>query len=97
MMYNLALTFIKLSILYQYYRLFVSRYMRYGIYIVSTIVIAYGIETLLTTIFTCIPVRGYWDMTLEPQGKAKCLDRFRWVTLHLTMYHLSKYANTTGT
>jgi len=76
MTYNLSLTFIKLSILYQYYRLFVSRYMRYSVYIATAIVICFGLDTLLTTVFTCSPIRAYWDPTLEPQGKAKCLNRF---------------------
>ena len=76
MTYNLSLTFIKLSILFQYYRLFVSRYMRISVYIATVIVIGFGIDTLLSTVLTCSPVRAYWDPTLEPQGKAKCLNRF---------------------
>jgi len=74
--YNFGMIVVKLSILCQYRRLFISRYMKWAFWIATTFVIAYGLDIIITSIIPCKPIRGFWDVTLEPQGLAKCLPRF---------------------
>ncbi|KAL6708296.1 hypothetical protein ACN47E_003220 [Coniothyrium glycines] len=69
--YNLSLTFTKISILLQYGRIFTVREMRIPLHITMAICIAWGITTILTSIFTCVPVNAYWQI-LE-QAKATCI------------------------
>lgn len=59
--YYLALTFTKISILIQYYRLLVYRKTQIAIWIASGIVAAYGIVTVFDSIFLCTPVSRFWD------------------------------------
>ncbi|CAO2648301.1 Nn.00g075680.m01.CDS01 [Neocucurbitaria sp. VM-36] len=70
--YNISLTFTKVSILLQYGRIFTLREMRIPLHVVMGICVAWGITTLFTSIFTCVPVRAYWKI-LE-QSSAKCID-----------------------
>ncbi|KAF2737808.1 hypothetical protein EJ04DRAFT_590519 [Polyplosphaeria fusca] len=71
--YCASLTFTKLSILLQYRRIFTYKEMRMTIYIIFGICVALGIESVLTGIFTCVPVDAFWN--LEKQSTAICLDR----------------------
>ncbi len=69
-MYCAALLFIKLSFLFQYYRvLAVQTRMRY-IYIASIVVVGgWALSQVLVGIFACNPVSGFWDSSI----KAKCI------------------------
>jgi hypothetical protein len=46
--------------------------MRIPIYVVMGICVAYGIESVITGIFTCIPIDAFWDVMKKPS--AKCLS-----------------------
>ncbi|KAF2830466.1 hypothetical protein CC86DRAFT_284143 [Ophiobolus disseminans] len=70
--YCISLTLTKISILLQYRRIFTLREMRISIYVVMGICVAFGIESVTTGIFTCIPVDAFWDLTKRPT--AKCLN-----------------------
>ncbi|KAF2005282.1 hypothetical protein P154DRAFT_425083 [Amniculicola lignicola CBS 123094] len=70
--YNLALTFTKVSILVQYHRIFATRHFRIICRSVLGVVAAYGIWTLLGSIFICTPVAFFWDKTI-PGGT--CLNQ----------------------
>ncbi|KAF3034909.1 hypothetical protein E8E12_005569 [Didymella heteroderae] len=71
--YNISLTVTKISILLQYYRIFTLREMRIPVYIALVIVSAWGIATLFTSIFSCVPVDAYWKVT--EQASATCVNR----------------------
>ncbi|KAI8215591.1 Satratoxin biosynthesis SC1 cluster protein 4 [Colletotrichum sp. SAR11_239] len=78
--YNIALLCIKLSFLFQYYRIMAVPKMR-RIYAVAIVVVgAWAVSQLLIATFTCIPVEGFWDKTIkaycipnQPQWKQKLL------------------------
>jgi hypothetical protein len=71
----------KVSILLQYGRIFTVRSMRIPLHIVMAICVLWGITTVFTSIFTCVPVYAYWDV-LE-QSTAKCLDSKTYVETQL--------------
>ncbi|KAF2183652.1 hypothetical protein K469DRAFT_505625, partial [Zopfia rhizophila CBS 207.26] len=62
--YNLSLVAIKLSILFQYLRICVTITERRVCYGLIGFVIAYGIMTFFSGIFTCSPVEYFWDKTI---------------------------------
>ncbi|PVI04189.1 hypothetical protein DM02DRAFT_716378 [Periconia macrospinosa] len=71
--YCASLTFTKLSILSQYRRIFTYKEMRSAIFIVFGIVAVHGIESVLTGVFSCVPVDAFWDAAKKPT--ARCLDK----------------------
>lgn len=60
-MYNFGLTFVKVSIILQYLRIAVARAVRIGCYAFLAFVVAYGIETFFSGLFTCVPVSKFWN------------------------------------
>ncbi|KAF2183865.1 hypothetical protein K469DRAFT_581164 [Zopfia rhizophila CBS 207.26] len=70
--YCMSLALTKISILLQYRRIFSVKEMRLPIYIVMGICVAYGIVTVVTGIFACIPVDAFWDVRKKPT--ARCVD-----------------------
>ncbi|KAK6524936.1 hypothetical protein TWF281_011826 [Arthrobotrys megalospora] len=70
--YNLGLTLTKVSILFQYLRLFPVGNVPLACKITAAVVICYGIECFFTGIFTCVPIEGFWNVTLTT---AKCLPK----------------------
>ncbi|KAF2633299.1 hypothetical protein BU25DRAFT_327471, partial [Macroventuria anomochaeta] len=77
--YNISLTITKISILLQYHRIFTLREMRIPVYVALAIVSAWGITTLFTSIFSCVPVDASWKVT--EQASATCVNRMAlWYT-----------------
>ena len=77
-MYNLSLTFTKMSILLQYLTIFPTRRFRIACYVVLGFVSSYGVWTLFGNIFMCTPVAFFWNKAI-PDGK--CLNQFAvWFT-----------------
>ena len=69
-----------MSILIQLHRIFgISRGMYYATLIGMAVVMAYGIESVTTGIFTCTPIRAYWDLTIQPT--ARCLPEYKYAQL----------------
>ncbi|KAI1407099.1 hypothetical protein F5Y13DRAFT_134916 [Hypoxylon sp. FL1857] len=61
----------KISLLALYYRIFyVSRTLRIAVWIMTGLLVSWGIGVFFTSIFTCDPIRGFWDLTIG----AKCID-----------------------
>jgi len=69
--YLLGLTFTKLSILYQYLRIAVSKPLRMVCWILVGITIANGVQNFITAIFTCAPIHYFWDQ----KGNGRCMNR----------------------
>ncbi|KAK4148785.1 hypothetical protein C8A00DRAFT_19442 [Chaetomidium leptoderma] len=64
-LYCSALLFLKLTFLFQYYRVLAVQKMR-NIYIGSIIVVGgWALSQVLVGIFICTPIAGFWDSTLD--------------------------------
>ncbi|KZM24640.1 uncharacterized protein EKO05_0008579 [Ascochyta rabiei] len=70
--YNISLTITKISILLQYHRIFTIHKMRIPVYAALAMTSVWGLTLLFTSIFSCIPVEAFWEVT--EQGNAKCVD-----------------------
>ncbi|KAK3936507.1 hypothetical protein QBC46DRAFT_232453, partial [Diplogelasinospora grovesii] len=67
--YTSSLMVIKLTFLFQYYRVLAVQNMR-NIYIAAIIIVgAWGLSQALIGIFICTPISGFWDSTI----KATCI------------------------
>ncbi len=65
MLYCSALFFLKMAFLFQYYRVLAVQKMR-NVYIGSIIVVGgWALSQVFVGIFTCNPVSGFWDSTVE--------------------------------
>ncbi|KAF2453666.1 hypothetical protein BDY21DRAFT_292640, partial [Lineolata rhizophorae] len=71
--YNFGLSFTKLSIMLQYLRIFASKSMRRACFVFLGVVILYGLWTVLTAIFGCIPIAYFWDRSIDG---GKCLPNY---------------------
>ena len=63
--YSFGMPLIKISILLLYRSLFPSRRLRIGTNILAGIVVAWGIAVFFVSVFTCSPVNGFWDSTIQ--------------------------------
>lgn len=72
-LYYCALGSIKIALLLQYRRIFASK-LRRTINIALLIIGPWSIGLVLLSIFTCLPIRGYW----EKDTKATCIPTFQW-------------------
>ncbi|KAF9881889.1 integral membrane protein [Colletotrichum karsti] len=71
-LYALAITFSKLSILFLYLRLSPQVWFRRGVYCLIAIVCGYSIVYILLNILACVPVRATWDLTITDKT---CIDQ----------------------
>lgn len=60
-----GLALIKWSVLAMYYRLFPTRFMKWGYCILGAMNGAWWIAVAITTIFQCTPIHKYWDTTVS--------------------------------
>jgi hypothetical protein len=71
-MYCAALFAIKMTFLFQYYRILAVQKLR-RVFIAAIVIIgAWSISQLLIGIFICWPIRGFWDSTVQ----AKCIPNY---------------------
>lgn len=63
--YATALVIIKLSILFQYRRLLVTREDRRKIWVLMGVVTSFGLFIIFSSTFTCVPVEKFWDNIIE--------------------------------
>jgi len=70
-MYNLALTFSKLSIICQYMRIFTQKNVVKLCRAMVGVLIVYGMWTVIGSALMCIPVSHFWDLSLN----GKCMNR----------------------
>ncbi|KAH8703370.1 hypothetical protein BGW36DRAFT_369246 [Talaromyces proteolyticus] len=69
--YSFTMSAVKLSVLVMYYRIFIDRPTRIGIYIVGTFVTSWLLASIVANIFQCVPVAKYWNTTLP----GHCMNR----------------------
>ncbi|OTA92446.1 hypothetical protein M434DRAFT_387244 [Hypoxylon sp. CO27-5] len=69
--YSVGFTLIKLSIMALYRQLFPTRLMFICTRLLAIFVIMWGVALTLVSIFSCNPIRGFWDIDLEDK---KCID-----------------------
>ncbi|KAL4904956.1 hypothetical protein BDW74DRAFT_24163 [Aspergillus multicolor] len=63
-LYNASLVFTKISLLFQYLRIFPSYKFRIICYIVMGVVIAYSTWAIISGFVNCVPVAKFWDRDL---------------------------------
>ncbi|KAI1136502.1 hypothetical protein F5Y05DRAFT_110213 [Hypoxylon sp. FL0543] len=68
--YSVGFTLIKLSIMALYRQLFPTRLMFICTRFLAAFVIMWGLALTLVSIFSCNPIRGFWDIDIG----AKCID-----------------------
>lgn len=68
-MYCCSLLFMKMSFLFQYYRVLAVQHMRIVYLVAIFIVGGWALSQVLVGIFICTPVQGFWDSTIE----SKCI------------------------
>lgn len=72
-LYYCGLGSIKMALLLQYRRIFASK-LRRVINIALLVIGSWSIGLVMLSIFTCLPIRGYW----EKETKATCIPTFQW-------------------
>jgi len=73
--YGANLTFVKISILLMYIRIFPTRFIRTSTWVITTILLLWWIIVLFFTIFQCSPIAYAWDKTIVlTNPKAHCLN-----------------------
>jgi hypothetical protein len=76
--YYLSLTFIKISVLLQYLRIFTIRSFRIACWSILVLVALFSFWTFFGSIFLCTPVAFFWDKTIKD---GKCLNEYAvWFT-----------------
>ncbi|KAI0022476.1 hypothetical protein F4780DRAFT_173677 [Xylariomycetidae sp. FL0641] len=71
LLYNIALLFIKMTFLFQYYRVVAQVQKLKIIYIVAMVLVGgWTLSQVILIGFLCLPIQGLWD----PSVKAMCLD-----------------------
>lgn len=68
--YYLALCFVKLSIIFQYLRIFPNRRFRRACFILISIIVGWTMWAFLSALFACWPIHSFWD-----GSKGTCLNR----------------------
>lgn len=69
-LYSICLPLIKISILLLYRSIFPTYGFTVATNVVGAFVIAWGTACLLVSIFSCVPIRGFWDITTP----SKCIS-----------------------
>jgi hypothetical protein len=69
--YYLALMFTKLSILFQYLRIFPEKRFRFWCFTVMAVIVGWTGWAFFSALFACWPIRHFWDMTVP----GVCLNR----------------------
>ncbi|KAH9905111.1 hypothetical protein F4778DRAFT_728772 [Xylariomycetidae sp. FL2044] len=71
LVYSCLSPLVKLSILALYYRIFfVSRTFRIAVWVMTALLIGWGVSVFVASIFSCDPIRGFWEVEIG----AKCFD-----------------------
>lgn len=63
--YNLTLATIKLTFLFQYYRVLSIHKMKRVIWALGTVIMLWAVSQLLVVIFSCSPVDKFWNTDVE--------------------------------
>jgi len=68
-LYSIALTSTKISILTLYHGLFPGKTFTQLLYGLGAFCIAWGISVFFVAIFSCTPIHGFWDILMQPPPK----------------------------
>uniref|UniRef100_A0A4E9EEJ9 Rhodopsin domain-containing protein n=1 Tax=Gibberella zeae TaxID=5518 RepID=A0A4E9EEJ9_GIBZA len=69
--YGLSCAVSKIAVLTMYYRIFsTSRLLRYSTWVMSAMIASWGVAVVFVSIFSCNPIRGFWDKTIA----SRCID-----------------------
>ncbi|KAL5345433.1 hypothetical protein ACLOAV_009805 [Pseudogymnoascus australis] len=71
--YNMSLILTKLSIIFQYKRIFTTPMINRLCNIMLGILVVYGLWTIVGSIVMCVPVAAFWDETI----KGHCMNRLQ--------------------
>ncbi|USW46702.1 hypothetical protein Slin15195_G000210 [Septoria linicola] len=71
--YNLSLTLTKVSILFQYLRIFPQKWFRISTWTLMGVIVTYGLYVVCSGIWLCRPIAFFWDPTIVG---GRCLNRF---------------------
>lgn len=77
--YNVGLTFVKCSILCQFFRFFIEPKARATCWIALGTVATFGVCTMFGSIFACAPIAFFWDKKV-PGGH--CIDLLAFWFMH---------------
>lgn len=92
-----ALALIKWSILVMYYRLFPTRFMKWGYMVLGAIMGLWWIAVMLVTIFQCTPVHRFWDLATPGTCECECLlHQHQRCAEHRHGRHDPRFANIRG-
>lgn len=69
MFYNLSMVFVKLTFLFQYYRVLATQEMRKIYIAVIAVVTGWTLSQVFVSIFGCWPISGFWDDSIG----ARCI------------------------
>ncbi|KAF9895105.1 hypothetical protein FE257_000007 [Aspergillus nanangensis] len=72
-LYVVCIAMIKSSMLLLYLRLFPNQALRIAVQITLAITVAWGIASLFAQVFSCSPIRYYWQ-SWDGQHKGKCIS-----------------------
>lgn len=76
-LYSVALTFVKLSIISTYYRIFPVPWVRKCLHVMTVITICTGIVTSFGQLFQCRPINAAWDISVDTRS---CINIYTFVT-----------------
>ncbi|KAF1810284.1 hypothetical protein P152DRAFT_107089 [Eremomyces bilateralis CBS 781.70] len=71
-LFNVNVTFPKLSLCFTYLRIFPSKANRMFCYLMIAFLLGFMISMSLVTIFQCLPVQSFWDLSVPP---TVCINR----------------------
>ena len=80
-----TVTLIKASLLLLYWRTFTLKGFRYAIYVVSAIICANAVESILGFLLQCLPVPKFWNHTLP----GHCINQKLFITLASVLYMIT--------
>ncbi|KAI1207671.1 uncharacterized protein F4807DRAFT_462474 [Annulohypoxylon truncatum] len=88
MAYGISFTLVKLSIITLYRQLFPTRFMLASTMVLAVVVIMWGIAVVLVSIFSCNPIRGFWDSVLPDYNvPTKCIDS-KWFYIGISISNI---------
>jgi hypothetical protein len=73
--YFTLLLALKLSILTMYLRIFPTRFMKLGVYMITVFVGAWYIAAIFVTVFQCVPVQKAYTPSIKD---GHCVDNIKW-------------------
>ena len=72
--YGLSSSTVKLSVLAFYYRIFPTKVVMLGCYILGSMCIAWTVSIEIVNVIQCRPLRAFWHLELQALPTTKCID-----------------------